>query len=212
VQVAERILMELIVVILCLVSEVFSQDHTTSPLSPVSQKITDAYNTLATKPNSKQIQKLYLETLPNDYKTFERVFDPPDFTQLYDSSDKYLFILNSIADSLPNDVCHKLISLAKHGELYLKKSAFIADAPNYLQHITIYFATKHPKLFVDSIKVLSKSQQDSLVTFLADVENHDSYDPYTTFIEYLKDMKENKLLKLFLHAKKERVKYKHHGE
>jgi hypothetical protein len=193
VQVAERPLMKHILLILCLVSEIFSQGHKATTLSPVSQRIKDAYNILMAGPNSKQLQKFYLETLPTDYETFERVFD-------------------SIADSLPNDVCHKLISLSKDGEKYLIKSAFIADAPNYLKHITITFATRFPKLFVDSIKMLSLPQRDSIATFLADVENHEAYHEYKTFIKYLKEKKESKLLELFLHAKQKRMKYKHHGE
>ena len=140
-------------------------------LSQPSIKIKQAYHNLVINQNSKQLQAVYLKTIPDNYIAFAKVFNPPNFEELYDSCDYYLFLLEVISENYPKELCTKLISIAKDGEQYKEQSDFIADAPAILQNLTISIANKIPDIFINSIKALHESEKDSLITFLADVEN-----------------------------------------
>ena len=212
VQGAGRNMIKYSFLICCFFLQAFAQHHTPSKLSATSLKVQRAYQSLMSDRQSIHLQELYVRSFPNDYNTFARVFDPPDFGELYDSSYEYIFILDSIAEHHPIEVCNKIISLAKDGERYLKQSGFIADAPAELQMITISFAVKYPDLFIKSMNRLSATQKDSLATFLADVENHAAYPEYEQFISILKDKEQSELQGLFIRAKKARMKYRHHDE
>jgi len=190
----------------------FGQELRTKKVSPSSLKVKEEFYQVKNNPKNLEIQKKYLELFPKDYSTFSKIFDPEDFSELYDSSYEYIFILDSISKNYPHEVGIKIIHIAKDGEEYLKRTAFISDATSYLQDLTIRYANNFPEVFIREINHLNISEVNSLIAFLADVENHSVYNEYENFITILKLNKQSTLLNKFVVAKKERMKYRHHGE
>ncbi len=199
-------------IVLTLYGACFAQKKANPKLDSLSQSIHDAYFAMWGTPDSLAAQAIYIERLPSDYRTFAEVFDPPDFRYLYNASDEYLDALYTISDNFPTTVCQKLVMLSKDGELYLKRSPFIADANAVLQDVTIRVAIRHPKQFIRETNRLSIKQKNGLAAFLADAENFDGYPEYQSFLDTLTNRHESRLLKLFLEAKQARMKFVHHDE
>src|SRR5690242_686618 len=100
-------------------------------LSSESLNVKTAFDQMKSHPDSSH-KNIYIKSLPDNYTTFSRIFDPPNFGELYDSSSEYIFVLDTISEIFPNEVCNKLLALAVNGENYLIRSPFIADATVYL--------------------------------------------------------------------------------
>jgi hypothetical protein len=199
-------------IFLTLYNACFAQKKANPRLDSLSQSIHDAYFAMWGTPDSLAAQRKYVKQFPSDYQTFAKVFDPPDFGYLYRSCFDYIDVFHTISNNFPHEVCKKLVSLSKDGELYLKQSAFIADAPALLQQTTIQVGVNHPDQFLDVVHQLSGNQKKDLATFLADVESFSAYSEYQSLLDTLSNRRESRLLELFLEAKQARMMFRHHGE
>lgn len=174
-------------------------------LIPEAQKIKTAFEQLDKEPDSKEIQKKYIEIFPDDSDIFKKVFDSPKFDQLYKDSHIFIFKLAELSESNPDEVGQKLVKLC----IGFKK--WDADAIGYVQHVTISYANSHYNNFMKIIKGLKQQNLVILATFLADVENHSAYKEYSIFQKKLEANGEQYLYNMFDNAKKDRISRKDHG-
>ena len=177
----------------------------TDKLMPEAQTIKSDYENLLKNPDNKDLQKRYINDFPNSADDFKRIFHSPTFDQLYMDSHMYIFKLNELSKNYSDLVGEKLIGLC----IGLKK--WDADAIGHIQHTTIGYANANYSDFVRLIKKISLEDLNTLVTFLADVENHSAYGYYQDFMDKLKLNNETELFDLFKKAKEKRINQKDHG-
>lgn len=131
-----------------------------SELSASARKVKTAYDAFTELPSERNVQIAYLEAFPNDFETFLAVFMPKDYKQLYDGQE-YVYALFDIGKVLPEQTLKLMMQIETTGK-------WDADAPNYLQHITINLGKMYPKEFVDSLTELSSLDQKGVINFLVD--------------------------------------------
>jgi hypothetical protein len=192
----------LIIILLSIYTIGFSQ---TDELTLEAQKIKIAYEKLKQNPNSKELQKTYIEIFPENVEVFKKIFYPATFDQLYMDSHSYIFELGNLSTGFPILVGNKLVKLC----VGLKK--WDADAIGYVQHTTMEYANSNYSDFVKITHGLNKKDLNDLVTFLADVENHSAYRLYQDFMDKLKNHDETELFAQFKKAKEESISKKDHG-
>jgi hypothetical protein len=172
---------------------------------PETQKIKATFEQLHEEPDSKQIQKKYVEIFPDDAVIFKKVFDSPKFDQLYTVSHTFIYKLAELSESYPDEVGRKLVTLC----VGLKE--WDADAIGYIQHVTIGYANSHYDRFMEIIKGLKPQDLDILATFLADVENHSAYQEYSDFQKKLQANGEQTVYDVFKKAKEDRINRNDHA-
>lgn len=192
----------LIIILLSIYAIGFSQ---TDELTLEAQKIKISYENLKQNPNSKELQKTYIEIFPENVEVFKKVFCPETFDQLYMDSHSYIFELGNLSTDFPILVGNKFIKLC----IGLKK--WDADAIGHVQHTTMEYANSNYNDFVKISHRLNKKDLNDLVTFLADVENHLAYRLYQEFMHKLENHNETELFAQFKKAKEERIIEKDHG-
>lgn len=173
-------------------------------LSPQAQELQRSLALLKEKPKDKSIQIQYLQKFPKDITTFERFFNPSDFSELYDGAD-YIFALHDLANDHPVLVGKILVGLSKNAH-------YEADALSYLQSVTAGYASTYTTAFVRQLKGHSKKEVTNLINYLADVENFTAYSEYPLIIENLRKLGETKLAQQFVDAKNERMKKPAHRD
>ena len=181
---------------------IFSQ---TNKLLPEAQVIKTAYDNLLKNPVNKELQKKYIIDFPDNAEIFERVFQLPTFDQLYMDSHLYIFKLAELSENFPVLVGEKLIRLC----IELKK--WDADAIGHIQYVAMGYTNSNYSDFIGLIKKITNQDLNTLVTFLADVENHSAYGDYKDFMNKLKVNNETRLYNLFKKAKDKRMSQKDHG-
>jgi hypothetical protein len=129
-------------------------------LSPSSQRVKAEFSALTNSPTTAATEEAYLAAFPSDFREFMAIFMPPDFGQLYDGHE-YIAPLQSIGESHPEEVMMKLLHLGA-------AATWDADAPNYLQEVTLTLAMSHTHVFVTTYSGLSEKEKKGLLTFLAD--------------------------------------------
>jgi len=169
-------------------------------VSKTAAQLTQALEQLQKTSDDPNIQERYLEAFPHTYKSFLELFEPD--SPLYDGHE-YLEALYSLAGRHEVDVGELLVRLSKDAH-------YDADAPSYLQHATTTFGGQYTKTFVVLVKKLPFDKQSNLITFLADVENHQAYPEYQLIIDHLKGLAERELAHKFEAARAKRSK-QHHG-
>jgi hypothetical protein len=181
---------------------IFSQ---TDKLIPAAKAVKLAYDNLIKNPDNKEIQKRYIIDFPDNAEVFKQVFHSSTFDQLYEDSHLYIFKLAELSKNFPDFVGDKLIRLC----IGLKK--WDADAIGHIQHVTMGYANSNYYDFIGLIKKLNKQDLNTLVTFLADVENHSAYGDYQKFMDKLKSNNEAGLFDLFENAKETKNSQNDHG-
>jgi len=169
-------------------------------LSPQARELTQALAVLRARPDDSAAQLRYLNTFPKDYREFLNLFDLDH--ELYDGHD-FVDALSLTGKVHEAELGKLLVGLAKDAH-------YDADAPSYLQHVTAIYAGRHPKTFADLLRPLPIQKQVQLITFLADVEAHDSYPEYQAIIDGLKRVGEAKLAMRFEEARTKRKNQPHH--
>ncbi len=172
-------------------------------LIPEALAIKTAYDKLQNDSKSLELQKTYIDLFPDNPEIFKKIFCSPTFDQLYENSQLYIFKLEDLWNNYPDLIGTKLIRLC----IGFKK--WDADAIGHIQHITVEYANVHIDLFVSKIKQLDNNEQNTLITFLADVENHSVYKDYQNLIDNLKKEKELELVSDFEKAREIRKSQKH---
>jgi hypothetical protein len=171
-------------------------------LIPEALKVKTAYERLRMSANSKELQQNYISAFPSDSRTFLKVFMTEKFDQLYTNSYLYIDILDTCSDNFPKEVLSKCIDIGKN-------LVWNADAVGSLQRLSVNLAIKNPQLFVNKYQTLNDKEQESLINFYADVENHDAYDEYQKLINAAKSIGEIGISKKLEIARTERKKRIH---
>ncbi|MEI6091765.1 MAG: hypothetical protein WCR42_15015 [bacterium] len=193
----------LILILILVLSFNYSGYSQNDKLIPKALAIKIAFENLQKDSNSIELQKKYIDLFPDNEVIFKKIFASPTFDQLYMQSDSYIFKLSKIWDNDPVLIGAKLIRLCI-GFKYWE-----ADAIGYIQNISIDFANSHLPIFTKLVENLTSMEQDILITFLADVENHKAYECYQKLIDHLIEINQNDLADKFEKARTVRVKQKH---
>jgi hypothetical protein len=180
----------------------YSLCHSQS-LIPAEEKIKLAYEKLSADTSSKKLIQDYIFSFPSDTKTFLNVFQSSSFDQLYTTSYIYLTALKNCAEAFPAEVISKCVDIGKN-------LVWDADAVGDLQKISVSLAGSYPRDFISKFNTLSITEQDSLITFYADVENHRAYHIYQKLIDALTTIGEKNLADKFVKARDERIKRPDH--
>ena len=188
----------LIIVFFLMFSKAYSQT-----LIPAATKVRSAFEKLSADINSKKLQRDYITAFPADTKTFLSVFQTENFDQLYKRSDTYIFALEKCAGTFPTEVISKCVDVGR-------SLVWDADAVGYLQDISINLATRHLRIFIVKFKTLTKTEQDSLIAFYADVENYSAYPEYQELSDRLVGAGEKDIAKRFEVARTKRMKQEDH--
>ena len=146
--------------VICVAALTLSASVSAAELSDPAQRVKNAYAALVKAPSERNVQLAYLAAFPADFATFLAVFMPKDFKQLYDGHD-YVFALSDIGNVLPEQTFAKILKIESTAK-------WQADAPNYLQHVSIKLALQHPRQFVSGLGRLSPSEQNGVIEFLVD--------------------------------------------
>ena len=192
----------ILILILSINISVLSQ---TDNLIPEAKKIKKAYEDFMSNPESKDLQLEYIKIFPENAELFKKVFHPEKFDQLYKYSHDYIINFTELSADYPILVGEKLITLC----IGLKK--WDADATGHIQHSTMEYANLNYTSFIRLIKELSNQDLETLITFLADVENHSAYTEYKKLMEKLKSNNETELFELFKSTKETRMSQKDYG-
>lgn len=171
------------------------------PLSPEAQELKGLLSSLKNSPRDKTAQLRYLQKFPKDMASFRRLFDQPDFSELYREEADYVFALRDLAGDHPAAVGQILVGLGKDASAG-------PDALSDLQQVIAEYAINHTTVFAKLLKECSAKEAADLIRYLADVENHAAYPEYPQIIANLHKANEAKLAQQFEAAKSERMKRK----
>lgn len=185
-------------IFLLLLKTTFSQT-----LIPASEKIKTSFEKLAADTSNKKLQADYIKAFPSDTKTFLSVFQTKTFDQLYSDSHKYLNELEKCATNFPKDVIDKCIDISKN-------LVWDADAVGQLQHLNIKLFSQNVNVFIDKFNTLDNKEQDALINFYADVENHNAYKIYQNLIDKLNTSGQTAISKKLELARTNRQKRRDH--
>ena len=189
--------------LICMVVVFSSAGRGAGQQTIVSTKATNlerALTQLQGTPDDPAVQRRYLEAFPHTYKEYLQLFEPRQ--PLYDGHD-YVDAISSLAKNHGLAVGKLLVNLSKEAH-------YDADAPSYLQSATCKYGSRYTARFLALLKKLPPSEQANLVTFLADVENHQAYTEYEILIAHSKALGEIALAKKFEFARAVREKRSHH--
>jgi hypothetical protein len=190
-----RLLLTCTFSILC--STIFSQK-----LIPEAQSVKIAFEKLGLNESDKNSKLRYIASFPSNAKTFIRVFNPKNFDQLYSNSYKYIEAFEHCATDFPTEVINKCIDIGK-------ELVWDADAVGDLQQLSVSLAAKYPNVFIKKYNTLSSNEQDKLILFYADVENHDDYKNYQNLIDRMKKNGDYAVSRKLEVARVQRIKVMH---
>ena len=166
-------------------------------LSPKAQKLTDALAALKRNPKDQNIQQNYLRVFPGNFVDFMKLFDL--HRELYDGFD-FISAIPPLAENYEPEVGRLLVRLSKG-------ATYGADAPSYLQHAITIFASEHTEAFVAQLRSLPSD--NSVITFMADVENPKANKGYQEIIDHLKAEGYGQLADKFEVSRAARLKLPH---
>lgn len=172
-------------------------------LIPDAFKVKSAFDDLSTDTSSKKLQKLYVASFPATTEMFLNVFHTEKLDQLTVGSNKYLEAFQKCAARFPKKVIHKCVDIGKN-------LVWDADAVGQLRQISVALAIKHAKSFIDKYEMLDDREQEKLIAFYADVENHSVYFEYQRLIDKFKFLGEKDIAKKLEVARINRQKKESH--
>lgn len=184
-------------VLIVLTHAVFAQQ-----LSSKSKEIIAAYNQLKKHPDSKTYQLDYIKVFPSNSTDFLKTFDPEDFSQLYSNSYQYIDALVKLTKNYPSAIICKSINIGKN-------LVWEADATGQIQHELVAMGNSFTPIFIKAIKSLTPKEQAGLITFLADVENHQAYPEYKRLFKSIVHAGDKGLANQFIDAMHKREKQPH---
>jgi len=147
-------------------------------LIPEALKLQTAFANLSADPDNKRLQENYIAAFPTDTKTFLIVFQQEKFDQLYSESNKYINELERCSTSFPEKAMSKCINIGKN-------LIWDADAVGELQQISVTLNARYISVFISLYKNLKNKEQENLIQFYANVENHGTYKIYQDLIDKL---------------------------
>jgi hypothetical protein len=155
----------------------------TQTLNADAIRVKSAYEIFLTDTSSKKLQQVYIDSFPSNANSFLAIFQSTEFDQLYIDSYKYIEALEKCETTFPKEVISKCVYIGKN-------LAWDADAIGHLQQISVDLALIHLNVFITKYKTLDKKDQNKLITFFADVENHKAFQQYQKLIDKLESVGE----------------------
>lgn len=182
--------MNFLVETLCLILALScSPSGQSKELSQEAKLLSELFSQLKANPTSAALQSRYLLAFPENAADFEKLFDPKDFSELYDGYE-YIMLLNELMRKRPWQVGCLLLNLTKDAK-------WQADAFNYLQQVAAGFALENTKTFVELFGTYAKAEQNGIIAFLAD-GIHSPAKNYSEIIENLHRLGEDDLAQRFV--------------
>jgi hypothetical protein len=153
---------------------------------------------------SEQNELAYLEDFPDTFDKFYFTFYGKECCEeLYDTHIEHLFLLQSLFKKYPVKVLEIWLNVSTNGH-------WDADAVGLLQHQLINYAANNTDNFATALNKRSPKDRISIIRFLADVENHLSYDDYSITSENLLKLGFKNLHSEFEKEKSRRMQIKDH--
>ena len=172
-------------------------------LSDTAQKIRAKFIELRSDPQNINLWEEYLRIFPRSKADFKRIFDPDNFSELYNGSHEYIFIFNGAPEVKRNEVFELVVSITKEG------SPGCCDAWSALHRVAVTYAIQDTRGFLSSLKSLKHSERQNVIKFIADKENHRAFGDYQVVIDKLRSLDEQEIASEFENARKLRTKAKH---
>lgn len=186
--------------VLCLILALSpSLSGQTQKLSQEAQLLSELFTQLKSNPTSAALQSRYLLAFPETASDFGQLFDPQDFSELYDGYE-YIILLKEMMTDRPWQVGCLVLNLAKEAK-------WRADAFNYLQQVTAQFALTYTIPFVKLVETYTISEQNGIISFLAD-GIHSHAKNYFEIIERLRELGQEDLAQRFVEIE-ERMREDH---
>lgn len=146
----------LIILIMLQVFPSFGQ----SKLSMQAKKLQYYYDQLQKQPHSPVLQVQYIQEFPADQFNFIELFNSHTGDELTGKGTDYVKFFRKLGNDYPDSVLPKAIAIGK------EMPTWSAGPEDELQKAIYYITDKHPQMFVDMVKELKKSEQESLAKFL----------------------------------------------
>src|SRR5712692_9433328 len=164
-------------------------------LSDSARKVKAAFLTLQSSPNDLKVWSEYLGLFPKSKSEFKRIFDPDDFSELYNNSHEYIFILNTAPEIKRRAILEMVVSVTKEG------APGCCDAWSALHRVAATYAVQDTPSFVSLLKKLNSPERQNVIKFIADKENHKAFVEYQVIINQLKEINEKEIAKEFENAR-----------
>lgn len=169
------------------------------PLTPEAGKVRDAYEWLLKQSNLPENQLLFIRSFPDNKNAFIETFTPHTFDQLYFQRDLYLAKYHEFGRMYPKQVLAKSVEIGK--------KLHVADGPAAeIQKSIMDIANSRPEVFVTEMKGLNKKERLALVTFMADINDHNSYPQYQELIDKLLKIEANNIADMLIEARDVRMR------
>ena len=172
-------------------------------LSPYSKVILEKFNKLKAYANDKNAWEEYLYVFPKTKSVFIKIFDPEDFSELYNDSDNYIRILKAAPKNYLESILKIFFKITKNG------APGCCDAWSSLHMLMVELATDFPVEFSNLIKKYPSTEQKNIIAFMADMEAIAYSEEYEKIIVKLQEIKEGKLVSCFEEARKKRAAKRH---
>ena len=198
-QIATRRLL-IFLLFFCLASPVSAKEVT---LSDRAKNIRAKFVELRNNIDNTNLWEEYLKILPKTKTDFKRIFDPDDFSELYNSSHEYIFILNSTPETNRKEIIALVFSITKLG------ARGCCDAWSALHEVAVTYAIQDTRGFLSSLKSLNAKERQNVIKFIADKENHRVFEDYQVIIDKLTNLQEQEIAKEFENARTLRMKARH---
>jgi hypothetical protein len=140
----------------------------------------------------------YLQAFPRTCSAFRKTFYGTNLDELYPKYEEHLSLLRKLFARNRKEVISIWFGVAKD-------CAWEADALGMLQHQLAGYGASETQAFAAELLSFPPEERNSIIRFLADVENHDAYDEYKTIQANLKRAGSAVFEKEFAAAKKTRM-------
>ncbi len=173
-------------------------------LSASATLLENKLNELKLNPSDIDLWEQYLSLFPSDKDNFIKLFNPEDFSELYENSFDFIFIFQKAPKSLDSQVIGAIFNIIKNG------APGCCDAWSALHSVlSEEYVTNHYSTFMTLLKGLSNKERRNIITFLADKEAIKTVKSYQKIIDDLRIQNEELLAEEFEEARVKRIAQAH---
>jgi hypothetical protein len=188
-------------VIVCSTEFTHAQNH---KFSARADSILKKYVLLRDNTDSTDKWNDYINIFPNCRKEFENIFNPDDFSELYNNSYEYITILEKAPNIFAEDIINLIFNITKD------RAPGCCDAWSWLHELATLNAIKNTTIFFNSIKFFKSNEIDNIIKFLADKEAIKFSEEYQMIINNLNTLNEKDFVEKFEKARIKRILEKDH--
>lgn len=182
-------------VVVSITKSTHAQNH---KLSAHADSILKKYVVLGDKIESIEMWNDYIKIFPNNNTEFENIFNPDDFSELYNNSFEYINILEKAPDNFTKKIINLIFKITKNG------APGCCDAWSWLHELATINAIQNTTIFFDSLKLLETHEINNIIKFLADIEAIKFSKKYQMIIDNLKIINEKDFVIKFEKARRTR--------